>query len=224
MLLTAKNLTKSYQLGGERVEAMRGVSLALDRGEFLAVMGASGSGKSTLLHMLGLLVTPDSGEYFLGGQDVAALDDSQRSRLRAMAIGFVFQTFNLLPELSVRDNVALPFLYRPVAPEEAEAKVEQAVARVGLGQRLKHRPGQLSGGEMQRVAIARALAIEPLLILADEPTGNLDRKTGDGILQLFLELNAGGASIVMVTHDHGVAERAGRIIEMVDGRVPEPGQ
>ena len=221
MLLTAKNLTKSYQLGGGRVDALRGVSLGLDRGGFLAVMGASGSGKSTLLHVLGLLATPDSGEYFLNGQDAASLDDGQRSRLRATAIGFVFQTFNLLPELSVRDNVALPFLYRPIAADEANAKVERAVALVGLSQRLRHRPGQLSGGEMQRVAIARALAIEPLLILADEPTGNLDRKTGDGILQLFLELNAGGATIVMVTHDHSVAERAGRIIEMADGRVRE---
>ena len=223
MLLTAINLSKSYQLGGEPVEALRGVSLALDHGDFLAVMGASGSGKSTLLHVLGLLATPDGGEYLLNGQDVASLDDGQRSRLRATAIGFVFQTFNLLPELSVWDNVALPFLYQPVAQDEACAKVERAVAQVGLSQRLKHRPGQLSGGEMQRVAIARALAIEPLLILADEPTGNLDRKTGDGILQLFLDLNAGGASIVMVTHDPRVAERAGRTIEMLDGRLPELG-
>ena len=217
MLLVADNLTKSYQLGGERVEALRGVSLQLDHGGFLAIMGASGSGKSTLLHVLGLLATPDAGEYSLNGQDVASLDDGERSRLRATAIGFVFQTFNLLPELSVRENVALPFLYQSVTPDEAKVKVERAVARVGLGQRLKHRPGQLSGGEMQRVAIARALAIEPLLILADEPTGNLDRKTGDGILQLFLELNASGATIVMVTHDQKVAERAGTIIEMADG-------
>jgi len=214
MLVIARNLSKSYQLGGERVEALSGISLSLDRGDFLAVMGASGSGKSTLLHVLGLLVTPDGGEYFLNGQDVATLDDDKRSLLRATAIGFVFQTFNLLPELSVQENVALPFLYRPTPPDEARARVERAVARVGLGRRLRHKPGQLSGGEMQRVAIARALAIEPLLILADEPTGNLDRKTGDGILQLFLELNRGGATIVMVTHDPRVAERAGKTIEI----------
>jgi len=216
MLVIARNLSKSYQLGGERVEALSGISLSLDRGDFLAVMGASGSGKSTLLHVLGLLVTPDGGEYFLNGQDVATLDDDKRSLLRATAIGFVFQTFNLLPELSVQENVALPFLYRRTPPDEARARVERAVARVGLGRRLRHRPGELSGGEMQRVAIARALAIEPLLILADEPTGNLDRKTGDGILQLFLELNRGGATIVMVTHDPRVAERAGKIIELGD--------
>ena len=218
MLVVAKKLSKFYQLGGERIEALSGVSLSLDHGDFVAIMGASGSGKSTLLHVLGLLATPDSGEYFLHGQNVASLDDDERSRLRAMAIGFVFQTFNLLPELSVRENVALPFLYRPMPPDEADARVKQAVARVGLSERLKHRPGQLSGGEMQRVAIARALAVEPLLILADEPTGNLDRKTGDDILQLFLELNQGGATIIMVTHDQRVATRAGRIIEMADGR------
>ncbi|MDR3089233.1 MAG: ABC transporter ATP-binding protein [Desulfobulbaceae bacterium] len=218
MLLTCHNLTKSYQLGGERVEVLRGIDLNLSRGDFLAVMGASGSGKSTLLHILGLLATPDGGEYFLNDQNMAVLDDDGRSRLRASAIGFVFQTFNLLPELSVWENVALPFLYRAVASDEAAARVERAVARVGLTKRLRHRPGQLSGGEMQRVAIARALAIEPLLILADEPTGNLDSKTGEGILSLFLELNAAGASIVMVTHDRRVAARVGSIIEMSDGR------
>ncbi|MBI5523393.1 MAG: ABC transporter ATP-binding protein [Desulfarculus sp.] len=187
-------------------------------GEYLAIMGASGSGKSTLLTLLGCLDRPSRGSYHLAGQDVSQMGDRELSRLRANHIGFIFQTFNLLPQLTVAENVALPFLYRQQSPELVKNQVEQAIIRVGLGHRQDHRPAQLSGGEMQRVAIARALAIKPWLILADEPTGNLDSQNSQAILALFQELNSQGVTLVVVTHDPQVAARAGRTIHLLDGR------
>jgi ABC-type lipoprotein export system ATPase subunit len=222
MLLTAQNLRKSFDLGGETICVVNGITLNIDHGDFVAVMGASGSGKSTLLHILGGLTQVDSGLYTLNGKDMLTLNDTEQSWVRANWIGFVFQTFNLLPELTVVDNVSLPFLYRTFAKEEKEQKVIDAIRRVGLTHRLRHRPPELSGGEMQRVAIARALVVDPLLILADEPTGNLDSGNSNDILKLFVELNRAGATIIMVTHDPLVAKVARRMLHMRDGLlVPE---
>ncbi len=222
MLLKAQNLRKSFDLGGETICVVNGITLNIDHGDFVAVMGASGSGKSTLLHILGGLTQVDSGLYSLNGKDMLTLNDTEQSWVRANWIGFVFQTFNLLPELTVVDNVSLPFLYRTFANEEKEQKVIGAIRRVGLTHRIRHRPSELSGGEMQRVAIARALVVDPLLILADEPTGNLDSGNSNDILKLFVELNRGGATIIMVTHDPLVAKVARRIVHMRDGLlVPE---
>ena len=192
MLLKAQDLRKSFDLGGETICVVNGITLTADHGDFVAVMGASGSGKSTLLHILGGLTQVDSGLYSLNGKDMLTLNDTEQSWVRANWIGFVFQTFNLLPELTVVDNVSLPFLYRAFADEEKEQKVIGAIRRVGLMHRIRHRPSELSGGEMQRVAIARALVVDPLLILADEPTGNLDSGNSNDILKLFVELNRGG--------------------------------
>ena len=192
MLLNAQDLRKSFDLGGETICVVNGITLSIDHGDFVAVMGASGSGKSTLLHILGGLTQVDSGLYSLNGKDMLTLNDTEQSWVRANWIGFVFQTFNLLPELTVVDNVSLPFLYRTFAEEEKEQKVIGAIRRVGLMHRIRHRPSELSGGEMQRVAIARALVVDPLLILADEPTGNLDSGNSNDILKLFVELNRGG--------------------------------
>ena len=217
MLLTAQNLRKSFDLGGETICVVNGITLSVNHGDFVAVMGASGSGKSTLLHILGGLTQVDSGLYSLNGKDMLTLNDTEQSWVRANWIGFVFQTFNLLPELTVVDNVSLPFLYRTFANEQKEQKVIGAIRRVGLMHRIRHRPSELSGGEMQRVAIARALVVDPLLILADEPTGNLDSGNSNDILKLFVELNRGGATIIMVTHDPLVAKVAGRMLHMRDG-------
>ena len=216
-LVRAVGLGKSYPTQYGQVQALRGLDLELAVGQYLAIMGASGSGKSTLLTLLGCLDRPSQGSYHLAGQDVASASDRELSRLRANHIGFIFQTFNLLPQLTVMENVALPYLYRQHSPELVRGQVSQALERVGLGHRLEHRPAQLSGGEMQRVAIARALAIKPWLILADEPTGNLDSKNSQAILALFQELNSQGVTLVVVTHDPQVAARARRTIELLDG-------
>lgn len=223
-LVRALGLAKSYPTQYGQVEALRGLDLELTGGEYLAIMGASGSGKSTLLTLLGCLDRPSRGSYHLAGLDVSQLGDRELSRLRANHIGFIFQTFNLLPQLTVQENVALPYLYRQHAPELARAQVLQALERVGLGMRLEHRPAQLSGGEMQRVAIARALAIKPWLILADEPTGNLDSHNSQAILSLFQELNSQGVTLVVVTHDPQVAARAQRTIHLRDGLPVPPGE
>jgi len=223
-LVEARSLTKTYASraqSGSPVEALRGVDLELDRGDYLAVMGASGSGKSTLMHILGCLDRPTSGSYKLQGREVAELSDRELARVRNDRIGFVFQTFNLVPELDVLENAALPFLYGALARNDALARASHAIERVGLAGRRTHRPAELSGGEMQRVAIARALAIEPALILADEPTGNLDSATGREILELFDTLHADGATVVIVTHDAVVAERAQRVQTMRDGAFVE---
>jgi ABC-type lipoprotein export system ATPase subunit len=185
MLLQARKIRKSYMLGGGEIEVVRGIDLDVSAGDFVTIMGTSGSGKSTLLHILGGLARPDSGSYLFGDRDMLTLSDDELSWIRAHWVGFVFQTFDLLPELDVRDNVALPFLYHHALPPDREGRVDEAIERVGLGHRKGHRPMELSGGEMQRVAIARALVIAPKLILADEPTGNLDTRNSNEILDLF---------------------------------------
>ena len=216
-LIEAKGLHKEYTMGSNTLCVLKDIHFLVESGEFVAVMGASGSGKSTLLHILGCFDRPDSGTYLLGGNDVFRASDKELSRIRSTQIGFVFQTFNLLPELNVKENVELPFLYAPSAPPDVKGWVAKAIEQVGLQDRMDHRPSELSGGEMQRVAIARALAIAPALVLADEPTGNLDSGTGREILNLFQALHANGATIVLVTHDREVAAHAQRVVILRDG-------
>ncbi len=218
-LVKLVRLTKQYSLRAHEVSVLNGIDLSLDPGEFLAVMGTSGSGKSTLLNIIGCLDRPTEGTYFLDGIDVLTAGDDHLSRLRSQCIGFVFQNFNLIPGLTVRENVELPFLYRDDAAAEIDVRVKRAIEQVSLIHRLNHRPAELSGGEMQRVAIARALAVTPKLILADEPTGNLDSRTGDGIMKIFGRLHEQGATIVLVTHDAKVAGCAHRRVVLNDGRI-----
>jgi len=217
-LIEATGIHKKFSIGSANIHVLKGIDTYIDRGEFVAIMGPSGSGKSTLLYILGCLDRPTSGAYLLEGRDVSQASDKELSHLRANQIGFVFQTFNLLPHLSLVDNVGLPFLYSALDDRTAKERVMSAVQRVGLADRLRHRPTELSGGEMQRVAIARALAIEPNLILADEPTGNLDSKTSLEILALFQRLHESGSTIVMVTHDREVSSHAQRVLVLKDGK------
>lgn len=222
-LVVAENLTRTFRMGTARVEALRGVSLEINPGEFIAIMGPSGSGKSTLLNIIGCLEWPTSGSLFLFRENILSLSDAELSLIRAQRIGFVFQTYNLIHQLSVLENVEMPFIYQDVGRREARARARRAIEEVGLEQRLLHRPPELSGGELQRVAVARALAVHPILILADEPTGNLDSATGDGIMKLMSSLNRQGATIVLVTHDTRVADYARRKLYLYDGRlVREP--
>jgi putative ABC transport system ATP-binding protein len=217
MLIEARELSKTYGMGGGTVTALQSTSFDIAQGEFVAIMGPSGSGKSTLLNLIGCLDTPTSGRYMLEGVDVSHMDDTRLSEIRNRRIGFVFQSFNLLPRLTSLQNVELPLLYQEVPDCAKRAKA--ALETVGLGDRAKHRPAQLSGGECQRVAIARAIATNPALILADEPTGNLDSQTGQDILKLFLELHRKGSTIILVTHGREVAEDAQRIMHLKDGLV-----
>ena len=217
-LIATDRLTRTYRLGSTEVRALREVNLQVAPGEFVALMGPSGSGKSTMMHLLGCLDTPTAGHYYLEDREVSQLTNTERARVRNRKVGFVFQTFNLLPRLSALDNVLLPLLYRGNVTD-AKPRAAQALARVGLAQRAHHRPMELSGGERQRVAIARALITEPALILADEPTGNLDSQTGADIMQLLAELSADRRTILMVTHDASVAAYAQRIVHMRDGRI-----
>ena len=216
-LVEAENITKVFHRGQTCVEALRGISISIEEEEFVAIMGPSGSGKSTLMHILGCLDRPTSGAYSFGGNDVSGLSDRQLSRIRARRIGFVFQTFNLIHQLNVLENVELPFLYRDDEDQIARFRAIGAIERVGLKERMRHRPSELSGGELQRVAIARAISINPSMILADEPTGNLDIRTGNSIIDLFLQLNSLGVTVILVTHDKDVASCAQRIIRIRDG-------
>ena len=217
MLLEAKQIRKSHLLGNNTIPVLRGIDLSVAEGEFVSIMGTSGSGKSTLLYIFGGLDTPDHGSYFLNGKNMLTLSDQDRSWVRAHWLGFVFQTFDLLPELDVVENISLPFLYNKTDAELKDHQVMEAVEKVGLAHRRAHRPMELSGGEMQRVAIARALAIRPKLILADEPTGNLDSRNSIDILGLFSELHKSGTTIIMVTHDKNVAAFSERTLHMADG-------
>jgi putative ABC transport system ATP-binding protein len=217
-VIRTENLTRTYIVGSSTVNALRGVDIEVVTGEFVALMGPSGSGKSTMMHLLGCLDTPTAGRYFLEKRDVSTLSKDERARVRNNRIGFIFQTFNLLPRLSALENVELPLLYGRHGAD-VNQRASEALKRVGLMQRAQHRPNELSGGERQRVAIARALVTNPALILADEPTGNLDSKTGADIMALLVELCAEGRTILMVTHDANVAAHAGRILLMQDGEI-----
>jgi putative ABC transport system ATP-binding protein len=219
-LIEARDLAKTYRLGQVDVQALRGVDADVAAGEFIAITGPSGSGKSTLMHILGCLDSPSSGSYRLDGEDVGTLSGKRLAQVRNRKVGFVFQTFNLMPRLTVEENVALPLKYRGGVPRgERRARALKLLERLGLSDRIGHRPDELSGGERQRVAIARALVGEPAILMADEPTGNLDSKAGNEVLKTFAELHAAGHTIVLVTHDPGVAARAQRVIQMSDGRV-----
>jgi putative ABC transport system ATP-binding protein len=214
-----RDVVRTYAMEGETVYALRGVSFTVEEGDFFAVTGASGSGKSTLLNVLGCLDRPTSGEYLLGGRDVARLSDDELSAIRADDIGFVFQSFNLLPQLSVLDNIEVPLFYQGIPPAEARRRSREYAVRVGLGDRLGHRPSQLSGGQQQRVAIARALVNDPLVVLADEPTGNLDSTSGAEVLRIFDELHKAGRTVLLVTHDEAVAAHASKRLVLGDGKV-----
>ena len=219
-LIEGRGLAKTYRLGQVDVEALRGVDVQVGAGEYVAITGPSGSGKSTLMHILGCLDSPTAGSYRLDGEDVSALSGKRLANVRNRKVGFVFQTFNLMPRLTVEENVALPLKYRGgVSRGERRTRARGLLERLGLAHRIGHRPDELSGGERQRVAIARALVGEPAILMADEPTGNLDSKSGGEVLTTFAELHGAGHTIVLVTHDPGVAARAQRVIQMSDGRV-----
>ena len=218
-LIVLENIRKSYRLGGVDIHALDGVDLSIHQNEFVALMGPSGSGKSTLMNVLGCLDSPTSGKYALNGKDVGSMRDRQLSEIRNTEIGFVFQSFNLLPRMSSLDNVALPLVYAGISSKQRRARAQEMLELVGLGDRLKNKPNQLSGGQRQRVAIARALANQPSLVLADEPTGNLDSTTAQEIMEMLTKVNAQGNTIVVVTHEREIAEYAQRIIHLKDGRI-----
>jgi putative ABC transport system ATP-binding protein len=218
-LIRTENLARRYRMGGETIEALRGVALVVRRGEYAAIMGPSGCGKSTLMNIVGCLDTPDDGRYWLDGEPVWNLGDRELAKVRNRAIGFVFQSFALLPRATALQNVELPLVYAQVPRRERLRRAAEVLERVGLSGRAKHRPAELSGGQRQRVAIARALVTNPSLLLADEPTGNLDTATGEEILALFDDIHCAGNSVIIVTHDAGVAARADRVLRMLDGRI-----
>jgi putative ABC transport system ATP-binding protein len=217
--ILTEGLWKTYEMGGEKLHALRGIDLTIRRGEYVAIMGPSGSGKSTLMNLIGCLDTPTSGKYWLAGRLVSELDDDELAAIRNKEIGFVFQTFNLLPRATALHNVELPMIYNGTPSEERLARAKRALEAVDLGDRMFHKPNELSGGQRQRVAVARALVNSPSIVLADEPTGNLDTKTGDEIMALFARLHGQGNTIILVTHENDVARRADRIIHVRDGKV-----
>ncbi len=223
LVIAIEGVTKLYQMGDETIHALRGISLSIRRNEYLAIMGPSGSGKSTLMNMLGCLDTPTSGRYEFNGQDVASMVDDELADIRNREIGFVFQTFNLLARSDALKNVELPLIYAGVPPAERHERARIALENVGLGARLHHRPNELSGGQRQRVAIARALVNRPSIILADEPTGNLDSKTGVEIMALFEDLYEAGNTLIVVTHEESIARHARRIIRLRDGLIESDG-
>ncbi len=217
--ILTEGLWKTYEMGGEKLHALCGIDLTIHRGEYVAIMGPSGSGKSTLMNLIGCLDTPTSGRYWLAGRLVSELDDDELAAIRNKEIGFVFQTFNLLPRATALHNVELPMIYNGTPSEERLARAKRALEAVDLGTRMFHKPNEHSGGQRQRVAVARALVNSPSIVLADEPTGNLDTKTGDEIMALFARLHGEGNTIILVTHENDVARRANRIIHVRDGKV-----
>ena len=221
-MIEMQDIVKQYTLGGETIYALDHVSLRVEKGEYVTIIGSSGSGKSTLMNLIGCLDTADSGTYLLNGKPIRKYREKQLAEVRSKQIGFIFQGFNLLPKLSALENVELPMIYQGVRATERKKRAVAALERVGLGGRMKHRPNQLSGGQQQRCAIARAIAVNPSLILADEPTGNLDQKTGREILNIFDELHQAGNTIVLITHDPNVALCGQRMIRIEDGRLYEP--
>jgi putative ABC transport system ATP-binding protein len=219
MLISIKHLNKTYIMGAEKVEALKDVSLDIAKNEYVALMGPSGSGKSTLMNLLGCLDSPSRGEYWLNGIEVSTMNDSELAEVRNKQIGFVFQTFNLLPRLSALENVALPLVYAGYSREERLEKAKKVLESVGLGDRIYHKPNELSGGQRQRVAVARALVNDPAIILADEPTGNLDTKTSYEIMTLFEEIHRAGNTVILVTHEQDIALHAQRIVRLRDGLI-----
>src|SRR3984885_13301812 len=219
IVIKTEELAKVYEMGAEQVRALNGVDLTIRKGEYVAIMGPSGSGKSTLMNLIGCLDTPTSGRYWLAGRLVSELDDDELAAIRNKEIGFVFQTFNLLPRATALHNVELPMIYNGTPSEERLARAKCALESVDLGERMFHKPNELSGGQRQRVAVARALVNSPSIVLADEPTGNLDTKTGDEIMALFARLHNEGNTIILVTHENDIARRADRIIHVRDGKV-----
>ena len=218
-LIDARNLYKIYNPGENEVHALDGVSLTIDRGEFVAIIGQSGSGKSTFMNMLGLLDSPTSGEYYLEGREVSKLTDDELSEIRNKEIGFIFQGFNLIPSLTATGNVELPLIYRGMPAAQRHELSDAALERVGIGHRKNHRPSEMSGGQQQRVAIARAVAARPPIILADEPTGNLDTHSGEEVMRILKELNDEGRTVILITHDNSIAAQAKRIIRIQDGKI-----
>ncbi|EKD37761.1 MAG: hypothetical protein ACD_75C01006G0004 [uncultured bacterium] len=218
-LITAAGICKEFHVGSSTLKILENIDLSLHRGEFIAIMGPSGSGKTTLLYILGCLERPSSGSYLLNGVNIIDASDDELSHLRANNIGFIFQTFNLLPGLNVYENIEAPFLYRSLDDSRIRGRIMDSIAQVGLLERITHKPSELSGGEMQRVAIARAICADPLLVLADEPTGNLDSRTGMEILKIFKVLHANGSTIILITHNREVASVADRIVYLRDGKL-----
>lgn len=218
-LIEVKNVYKIYNPGENEVRALDGISVTIDHGEFVAIVGHSGSGKSTFMNMLGCLDTPTSGDYYLDGVNVAGMTDDELSDIRNKQIGFIFQGFNLIPSLTAQENVELPLVYRGMPAEQRRQLAEEALSRVGMEHRMNHRPSELSGGQQQRVAIARAIAARPPIIMADEPTGNLDTRSGEEVMKILHELNEEGRTIVLITHDNDIARQATRAIRIIDGKV-----
>ena len=222
-IIEMTEVRKTYATGAVAVEALRGIDVRIDEGEYVAIIGPSGSGKSTLMHILGCLDVPTEGHYELAGRDVSDLEEAELAHIRNREIGFVFQQFNLLPDLTALRNVALPLVYAGVPAAEREQRARTALERVGLADRASHRPGELSGGQQQRVAVARALVTEPSMILADEPTGNLDSVSSADVLSLFRELHDAGRTIVLITHENDIADQADRVLTIRDGEITEAG-
>ncbi|MCK5225301.1 MAG: ABC transporter ATP-binding protein [Planctomycetes bacterium] len=218
-VVNTKKLCKAYQLGSFNLSVLCDIDLEIEQGQYVAIMGPSGSGKSTLLNLLGCLDKPSSGKYFLDGKDVSSLDDNELSLIRGNRIGFIFQSYNLINQLNVIENIELPMYYQGMSESKSAARARELAAKVGLGDRVKHRPFELSGGQQQRVAIARAIANDPVIILADEPTGNLDSASGADILSILDDLHQQGKTLIVVTHDEEIASRTQRIIHLLDGRI-----